>query len=160
MSVARRFGVRPYEVGFGFGHSLAHFSALGFAWHWRLWPLGAYVALRDEDLEALKTRHYLAMVVGGVAINIALGLGLILAVGVSMPTALLPLLVWVFGVLSLCAGLGNLIPVWPMDGWAALVLILRNRLNDSKPLRRLESYGGKIEAGLLTAIWVVWMIVH
>ena len=45
-----------------------------------------------------------------------------------------------------------------MDGWAIMILALRNRFNHNKPLRRLEAYGGKLEAGILFAIWIVYEI--
>jgi len=149
--VAYQRGIRLYECGFGFGKSLVSFKRLGFAWHWRLWPLGAYIALKDEDLYKLTPRSQIAIALGGVAVNIVIGIVLLL---------LFPMMsvIGLVGLLSLCLGIGNILPIYPMDGWLVLIVILRNRFNHNQPLRRLETTGGKIVGGVALAAWIVFTI--
>lgn len=153
IAVARTKTIYPYEIGFGFGPVLWSKQHRGIDWKFRLLPLGAYVKMKDEPLDALKTIDYIEIVLGGVAINILMGVALMLL----CPNAIL---IWAIGYLSLLLGLSNLLPIWPMDGWAALVLILRNRLNNSKPLVRLEKYGGIMEGGAFFALWVIFVVSH
>ena len=84
MFTARHFRVRVLEVGFGFGPSLYRHRHRGIEYTLNVLPLGGFVRL-DRDgvngIARLSIWRQAAVLCSGIALNVVMGVGMIMAVG-------------------------------------------------------------------------------
>ena len=116
---ARLCAVPIKQAGFGWGPKLygARFGKVDC--HVRLLPVGAYVQM---DMVALQRRPLMQQL-------FVLGAG----VGVNL---VLSVLTWgsLFGALNLALAIGNLIPLYQLDGWKSGMVIVRKLFGRPSPL--------------------------
>lgn len=116
---ARICAVPIKQAGFGWGPKLADVRLSKVDCQLRLLPVGAYVRM---DMVALQRRPLLQQL-------FVLGAG----VGVNV---VLAILTWgsLFGALNLALAIGNLIPLYQLDGWKSGMVIVRSMFGRKSPL--------------------------
>jgi membrane-associated protease RseP (regulator of RpoE activity) len=116
---ARMCGVPIKQAGLGWGPKLYGVRVSDVDYRVHLLPVGAYVRM---DMVALQRRplvRQLFVLGAGIAVNIALA---VLAWGT------------VFGVFNLALAIGNLIPLYQLDGWKSGMVICRRLFGRPSPL--------------------------
>jgi membrane-associated protease RseP (regulator of RpoE activity) len=116
---ARMCGVPIKQAGFGWGPKLFGVKVSTVDCQLRLLPVGAYVQM---DIGALQRRPLLQQL-------FVLGAG----IGVNL---MLCVLTWgsLFGAFNLALAIGNLIPVYQLDGWKSGMVICRRMFGRPSPL--------------------------
>lgn len=116
---ARMCGVPIKQAGFGWGPKLfgVRFSQLDC--QLRLLPVGAYVQM---DMVALQRRPLLQQLF---VLGAGIGVNLVLCV-----------LAWgtLFGAFNLALAIGNLIPLYQLDGWKGGIVIVRKIFGRPSPV--------------------------
>jgi membrane-associated protease RseP (regulator of RpoE activity) len=116
---ARICGVPVKQAGFGWGPKLYGVRLNQVDYQLRLFPIGAYVQM---DMLALQSRPLFQQL-------FVLGAG----IGVNLT---LCALTWgsMFAVLNLALAVGNLIPLYQLDGWKSGMVIWRRLFGRPSPL--------------------------
>jgi membrane-associated protease RseP (regulator of RpoE activity) len=133
---ARMCAVPIKQAGFGWGPKLFGVRLSSVDYQLRLVPVGAYVQM---DMIALQRRPLMQQL-------FVLGAG----IGVNF---LLCVLAWgtLFGVLNLALAIGNLIPLYQLDGWKGGMVIVKRPFGRPSPLVEwtLTLGGGAIALAVL-----------
>jgi membrane-associated protease RseP (regulator of RpoE activity) len=133
---ARACAVPIKQAGFGWGPKLYGVRVSKVDCQLRLLPVGAYVRM---DMVALQRRPLLQQL-------FVLGAG----IGVNL---MLCVLTWgsLFGVFNLALAIGNLIPLYQLDGWKSGMVICRRMFGRPSPLVEwiLTLGGGAIAVSVL-----------
>ena len=116
---ARLCGVPIKQAGLGWGPKLAGVRVGNVDCQLRLLPLGAYIQM---DMLVLQTRplwQQLAVVGAGIGVNFGLAA-----------------MTWgsLFGALNLALAVGNLVPLYQLDGWKGGMVICRRMFGRPSPL--------------------------
>jgi len=116
---ARMCGVPIKQAGFGWGPKIFGVKVSTVDCQLRLLPVGAYVQM---DMGALQRRPLLQQLF---VLGAGIGVNLVLCV-----------LTWgsLFGAFNLALALGNLIPVYQLDGWKSGMVICRKMFGRPSPL--------------------------
>ena len=116
---ARMCGVPIKQAGFGWGPKIYDVKVNTVACQLRLLPVGAYVQM---DIDALQRRPLLQQLF---VLGAGIGVNLVLCV-----------LTWgsLFGAFNLALAIGNLIPVYQLDGWKSGMVICRKLFGRPSPL--------------------------
>ena len=116
---ARMCGVPIKQAGFGWGPRVLGVRLSKVDCQLRLLPVGAYVRM---DVVALQRRPLLQQL-------FVLGAG----IGVNV---VLAIVTWgsLFGALNLALAIGNLIPLYQLDGWKSGMVIVRSMFGRRSPL--------------------------
>lgn len=112
-AAARICSVPVKQAGFGWGPRMFGITLLGVDCQLRLLPLGAFTRLDMATLQSRPLRQQLFVLSGGVAINLCLA-----AIAWGTP----------FGVVNLLLAIGNLLPLYQLDGWKSGMVICRRLL--------------------------------
>jgi len=133
---ARICGVPIKQAGFGWGPKVFGVKVSGVDCQVRLLPVGAYVQM---DIGALQRRplfQQLFVLGAGIVVNLVLCV-----------------LTWgsLFGAFNLALAVGNLIPVYQLDGWKSGMVICRKLFGRPSPLSEwtLTLGGGAIGLAVL-----------
>ena len=110
---ARICGVPVKQAGFGWGPRVCGVTILGVDCQLRLLPLGAFTRLDMLALERRSLSQQLMVLSGGVSINLFLA-----AAAWGTP----------FGFVNLMLAVGNLLPLYQLDGWKSGMVICRRLL--------------------------------
>ena len=133
---ARLCAVPIKQAGFGWGPKLYNIRVSNVDCQLRLFPVGAYVQM---DIVALQRRPLLQQL-------FVLGAG----IGVNL---VLCALSWgsLFSALNLALAIGNLIPLYQLDGWKSGMVICRRMFGRPSPLVEwvLTLGGGAIALSVL-----------
>jgi len=133
---ARLCGVPIKQVGLGWGPKVYGVRVSAVDYQLRLLPVGAYVQM---DMIALQRRPLLQQL-------FVLGAG----IGVNL---VLCTLAWgsLFGTLNLALAIGNLIPLYQLDGWKSGMVIVRRMFGRPSPVAEwsLTLGGGAIALAVL-----------
>ena len=116
---ARLCGVPIKQAGFGWGPKIYGLRLSTVDCQLRLLPVGAYVQM---DIGALQRRPLLQQLF---VLGAGIGVNLVLCV-----------LTWgsFFGAFNLALAIGNLIPVYQLDGWKSGMVICRKMFGRPSPL--------------------------
>jgi membrane-associated protease RseP (regulator of RpoE activity) len=116
---ARMCAVPIKQAGFGWGPKLFGIRLSKVDCQLRLLPVGAYVQM---DLVALQSRPLLQQLF---VLGAGIGVNLVLCV-----------LTWgsLFSALNLALAIGNLIPLYQLDGWKGGMVIVRSMFGRKSPL--------------------------
>jgi len=116
---ARMCGVPIKQAGFGWGPKIFGVKVSTVDCQLRLLPVGAYVQM---DMGALQRRPLLQQLF---VLGAGIGVNLVLCV-----------LTWgsLFGAFNLALAMGNLIPVYQLDGWKSGMVICRKMFGRPSPL--------------------------
>ena len=138
---ARVCGVPIKQAGFGWGPKLFGVRVSKVDCQLRLLPVGAYVQM---DMAALQRRPLLQQL-------FVLGAG----IGVNL---VLSVVAWgsLFGALNLALAIGNLIPLYQLDGWKGGMVICRRMFGRPSPLVEwvLTLGGGAIALSMLVRAYL------
>jgi len=133
---ARVCSVPVKQAGLGWGPKVFGVRLSQVDCQLRLLPIGAYIQM---DMLALQSRplvQQLFVLGAGVGVNLTLGL-----------------LAWgsLFGALNLALAIGNLVPVYQLDGWKSAMVICRRMFGRPSPLVEwiLTIGGGVIAVAVL-----------
>ena len=133
---ARICGVPIKQAGFGWGPKVFGVKVRRVDWQVRLLPVGAYVQM---DIGALQRRPLLQQLF---VLGAGIGVNLVLCV-----------LSWgsLFGAFNLALAIGNLIPVYQLDGWKSGMVICRKFFGRPSPINEwiLTLGGGAIGLAVL-----------
>jgi regulator of sigma E protease len=116
---ARMCGVPIKQLGFGWGPKLYRFQVSKVDCQMRLFPIGAYVQLDIAALQRQPLPQQLFVLGAGIAVNLVL---CFLAWGT------------LFGAFNLALAIGNLIPLYQLDGWKSGIVIVRRMFGRPSPL--------------------------
>lgn len=133
---ARVCSVPVKQAGLGWGPKVFGVRLSQVDCQLRLLPIGAYIQM---DMLALQSRplvQQLFVLGAGVGVNLTLGL-----------------LAWgsLFGALNLALAIGNLVPLYQLDGWKSAMVICRRMFGRPSPLVEwiLTLGGGVIAVAVL-----------
>ena len=138
---ARMCGVPIKQAGFGWGPKICGVKVSTVDCQLRLLPVGAYVQM---DIRALQRRPLLQQL-------FVLGAG----IGVNL---VLCACTWgsLFGAFNLALAIGNLIPVYQLDGWKSGMVICRKIFGRPSPVVEwMFTLGG----GAMGLVFVLWSLV-
>ena len=116
---ARMCGVPIKQLGFGWGPKLCRFRVGKVDCQVRLFPVGAYVQMDMTALQRRSLPRQLFVLGAGIAVNLVL---CFFAWGT------------LFGTLNLALAIGNLIPLYQLDGWKSGMVIVRRLFGRPSPL--------------------------
>jgi len=133
---ARMCGVPIKQAGFGWGPKIFGVKVNRVDCQLRLLPVGAYVQM---DIRALQSRPLLQQLF---VLGAGIGVNLVLSV-VSWGS--------LFAAFNLALAIGNLIPVYQLDGWKSGMVICRKLFGRPSPLNEwiLTLGGGAIGLAVL-----------
>lgn len=138
---ARLCTVPIKQAGLGWGPKLYGVRYNEIDYQVRLLPIGAYIQM---DMPALQRRPLLQQL-------FVLGAG----IGVNL---MLAVIAWgtVFGVLNLALAVGNLVPLYQLDGWKSGMVICRKMFGRPSPLVEwiLTLGGGAIALAVLIRVFL------
>ena len=133
---ARLCRVPIKQAGFGWGPKVCGVRVSTVDCQLRLFPVGAYVQM---DMIALQRRPLLQQLF---VLGAGIGMNLVLCV-----------LAWgsLFGAINLALAIGNLIPLYQLDGWKSGMVIVRRMFGRPSPLAEwsLTLGGGAIALAVL-----------
>ena len=133
---ARLCAVPIKQVGLGWGPKVYGIRVSSVHYQLRLLPVGAYVQM---DMIALQRRPLLQQLF---VLGAGIGVNLVLCV-----------LAWgsLFGTLNLALAIGNLIPLYQLDGWKSGMVIVRRMFGRPSPVAEwsLTLGGGAIALAVL-----------
>lgn len=129
---ARACQIPVTQAGFGCGPLLYRVHVRNIDYHLRLLPLGAYIRMDMAGLQRRALPQQLFVMFGGIAVNL-----------------ILAALTWgtFFGNFNLALAIGNLLPLYQLDGWKGGILICRRLLG--RPSQLVE-WSFTISGGLLS----------
>ena len=116
---ARMCGVPIKQAGFGWGPKLFGVRLGQVDCHVRLFPIGAYVQMDMAALQRRPLSQQLFVLGAGIGVNLVL---CVLAWGS------------LFGALNLALAIGNLIPLYQLDGWKGGMVICRRIFGRPSPV--------------------------
>ena len=116
---ARICAVPIKQAGFGWGPKLFGVRFSKVDCQLRLLPIGAYVRMDMVALQSRPLSQQLFVLGAGIGVNIVLGV-------VAWGT--------LFGALNLALAIGNLIPLYQLDGWKSGMVIVRSMFGRKSPL--------------------------
>lgn len=116
---ARICAVPIKQAGFGWGPKLFGVRFSKVDCQLRLLPIGAYVRMDMVALQSRPLSQQLFVLGAGIGVNIVLGV-------VAWGT--------LFGALNLALAIGNLIPMYQLDGWKGGMVIVRSMFGRKSPL--------------------------
>lgn len=116
---ARMCAVPIKQAGFGWGPKLFGVRFSKVECQLRLLPVGAYVRMDMIALQQRPLPQQLFVLGAGIAVNLVLCV-----------------LTWgsIFSALNLALAIGNLIPLYQLDGWKSGMVIVRSLFGRSSPL--------------------------
>ena len=116
---ARLCAVPIKQAGFGWGPKLFGVRLSNVDCQVRLLPVGAYVQMDTIALQRRPLFQQLFVLGAGVGVNLVLGV-----------------LTWgsIFSALNLALAIGNLIPLYQLDGWKGGMVIVRSMFGRKSPL--------------------------
>jgi membrane-associated protease RseP (regulator of RpoE activity) len=116
---ARMCGVPIKQLGFGWGPKLYGFRVSKVDCQMRLFPVGAYVQMDMNALQVRSLPQQLFVLGAGIAVNLVLSF-----------------FAWgtLFGAFNLALAIGNLIPLYQLDGWKSGMVIVRRMFGRPSPL--------------------------
>jgi membrane-associated protease RseP (regulator of RpoE activity) len=116
---ARLCGVPVKQAGFGWGPKLFGVRLSKVDCDLRLLPIGAYVRMDMVALELRPLPQQLFVLGAGIGVNVVLAV-----------------VAWgsLFGALNLALAIGNLIPLYQLDGWKGGMVIVRSMFGRKSPL--------------------------
>ena len=116
---ARMCAVPIKQTGFGWGPKLFGVRFSKVDCQVRLLPVGAYVQMDTVALQRRPLLQQLFVLGAGIAVNVVLAV-----------------VTWgsLFGVLNLALAVGNLIPLYQLDGWKSGMVIVRSMFGRRSPL--------------------------
>ena len=133
---ARLCGVPIKQAGFGWGPKVFGVRLSQVDCQLRLFPVGAYVQMDIATLQRRPLLQQLFVLGAGIGVNLALCV-----------------LTWgsLFGAFNLALAIGNLIPVYQLDGWKSGMVIVRKMFGRPSPLVEwiLTLGGGAIGLAIL-----------
>lgn len=133
---ARMCGVPIKQAGFGWGPKLFGVKVSTVDCQLRLLPVGAYVQMDIGALQRRPLLQQLFVLGAGIAVNLVLCV-----------------VTWgsLFGAFNLALAIGNLIPVYQLDGWKSGMVICRKLFGRPSPLVEwvLTLGGGAIALAVL-----------
>ena len=117
-AAARLCGVPIKQAGFGWGPKVYGVSVNEVDYQVRLLPVGAYVQMDMIALQCRPLWQQLFVLGAGIGVNL-----------------LLCVLAWgsLFGALNLALAIGNVIPLYQLDGWKSGMVILRRMFGGPSP---------------------------
>ena len=137
---ARMCAVPVKQAGFGWGPKLFGIRLSEVDCQFRLLPVGAYVQMDMITLQRRPLLQQLFVLGAGIGVNLVLSV-----------------VAWgsLFGVFNLALAIGNLIPLYQLDGWKSGMVIVRKLFGRPSPLNEwiLTLGGGAI--GLAVVVRVV-----
>jgi membrane-associated protease RseP (regulator of RpoE activity) len=127
------------ELGLGFGPKLFGVRLGSIRFNLRLLPLGSFVRLDGTALQARSPRQQLFVHVGGIVLNLIIGLAFYGTI---------------FGWINLLIAAGNVLPLYQHDGWKCGLVIMRALLQrKSLPVERAFTFsGGFVSVVIVAAI--------
>ena len=142
---ARMCAVPIKQAGFGWGPKLYGVRFSKVDCQLRLFPVGAYVQM---DIAALQRRPLFQQLF---VLGAGIGVNLVLCV-----------LTWgsLFGAFNLALAIGNLIPLYQLDGWKSGIVIVRKMFGGPSPLVEwiLTLVGGAIALAVsMRAVFNIWI---
>jgi len=133
---ARMCAVPIKQAGFGWGPKVFGVRVSEVDCQLRLLPVGAYVQMDMIALQQRPLLQQLFVLGAGVGVNLVLGIA-----------------AWgsLFGALNLALVIGNLIPLYQLDGWKSGMVIVRRMFGRPSPLNEwiLTLGGGAIALAVL-----------
>lgn len=116
---ARMCGVPIKQAGFGWGPKIYGVKVSTVDCQLRLFPVGAYVQMDISALQRRPLSQQLFVLGAGIGVNLVLCV-----------------LTWgsLFGAFNLALAIGNLIPVYQLDGWKSGMVICRKLFGRPSPL--------------------------
>jgi len=133
---ARMCAVPVRRAGLGWGPKLFGVRVGGVNCQAHLLPLGAYVQMDMKVLQSRSLAQQLFVLGAGIGVNVVLCV-----------------LTWgsLFGVFNLALAIGNLIPVYQLDGWKSGMVICRKLFGRPSPVAEwtLTLGGGAIGMAVL-----------
>lgn len=116
---ARICAVPIKQAGFGWGPKLFGVQLSKVDCQLRLLPVGAYVRMDMVALQRRPLPQQLFVLGAGIGVNVVLAV-----------------LAWgsLFGALNLALAIGNLIPLYQLDGWKGGMVIVRSMFGRKSPL--------------------------
>ena len=117
-AAARAFKVRVLQAGLGWGPKIASVSILGVDCQLRALPLGAFTRIDMAVLQRRSLTQQLIVLGAGIGINMLCGL-----------------LTWgtTFGFINLALAVGNVLPLYQLDGWKGGMVICRQIFRGRNP---------------------------
>jgi membrane-associated protease RseP (regulator of RpoE activity) len=133
---ARVCAVPVKQAGLGWGPKIYGVRLSQVDCQLRLLPIGAYIQMDMRVLQTLPLFQQLFVLGAGIGVNITLG---VLAWGT------------LFGALNLALAIGNLVPLYQLDGWKSAMVICRRMFGRPSPLVEwiLTLGGGAIALAVL-----------
>lgn len=133
---ARACGVPVKQAGFGWGPKLYGIRFNEIDYQVRLLPIGAYVQIDMRALQSRRLWQQLLVLGAGIGVNVVLCV-----------------LTWgtLFGAFNLALAIGNVIPLYQLDGWKSGMVICRRMFGRPSPLVEwiLTLGGGAIGCAVL-----------
>ena len=116
---ARMCAVPIKQAGFGWGPKLGGVRLSKVDCELHLLPVGAYVRMDMVALQRRPLSQQLFVLGAGIGVNVVLAV-----------------LTWgsLFGALNLALAIGNLIPLYQLDGWKGGMVIVRSMFGRKSPL--------------------------
>jgi membrane-associated protease RseP (regulator of RpoE activity) len=133
---ARVCAVPVKQAGLGWGPKLYGVRLSQVDWQLRLLPIGAYIQMDMRVLQSRPLFQQLFVLGAGIGVNLTL---------CAMTWGSL------FGALNLALAIGNLVPVYQLDGWKSAMVIFRRMFGRPSPLVEwtLTLGGGAIALAVL-----------
>jgi len=115
---ARVCAVRIKQAGFGWGPKVCGVRIREIDYQLRLLPIGAYIQIDMVALGARPLWQQLSVLGAGIGMNL-----------------LLSVLTWgsLFGSLNLALAIGNMVPLYQLDGWKSGMVICRRIFGGPSP---------------------------
>jgi regulator of sigma E protease len=133
---ARICKVPVKQAGFGWGPRICGVTILGVDCQLRLLPLGAFTRIDMAALERRSLSQQLMVLSAGVSINLFLA-----AAAWGTP----------FGFVNLMLAVGNLLPLYQLDGWKSGMVICRRLIGRNSGVEwAFTIVGGLLVLGLFT----------
>jgi membrane-associated protease RseP (regulator of RpoE activity) len=136
---AKKCDVNASEISLGLGPKLLGFCVGGVRFSLRALPLGSFVRLDGIALKARSTQQQLFVHLGGVALNLIIGLA-------TFGT--------IFSWINFLVAAGNLLPLYQHDGWKVGLVVVRSLLKrKSQPIEWTFTFSGGFVS--LIAVWAI-----
>lgn len=128
---ARACRISVTQAGFGWGPTLFKARLGGTEYCFRVFPIGAYIRLDMTDLQRRPLIQQLIVLLAGIVVNL-----------------ILALIGWgsFFGIINLALAIGNLFPLYQLDGWKTGMVIFRSVFKGKSPV---VEWSFTISAGLI-----------
>jgi len=136
-AAARACNIRVLQAGLGWGPKIAAVPIFGVDCQLRALPLGAFTRMDMAVLQRRPLAQQLLVLGAGIGINLVLS---VVAWGTT------------FGFINLALAVGNLLPLYQLDGWKGGMVICRQIFGGRNPQ---AEWAFTILGGLLVAALVV-----